>query len=226
MLLKWRKKKSGQKKSTIKNCEDVFNNEKISYKKDDNEAKRDINEIRDLYINIKDYYYEIIKEDNNFIVYEKIRLEKNLGKYTKGMVDLNMNFFIAVFSAALTLLLDGLEPFESINISIYSTQVNNILNYVAKIVVFFVVIFGFLYNMANDKGTKLEKNITILNNIKLRAIDDIEKELEAKKKLDEIQLEDKNPSYEVLKEIAITTSTGVLTNIVGSGIIGKVLKKK
>lgn len=174
--------------------------------------ENDYEEIKKTYNYIKLSYLEKIERNELDLPIEIIRLKRKLGKFQNHKVKTNVNLYVSISTVFITLLLE-----TTVNGDGNTGMIIRIL----AICIGFVSLTFSLIKDADKDGIE-----SLVDSISFEVLIDIEKELEDKKKLDEIQVEDKNTNYEVLKEIAITTSTGVLTNIVGSGIIGKFLKKK
>ncbi|WP_315112947.1 hypothetical protein [Clostridium intestinale] len=155
----------------------------------------------------KIYSYYKVKQNDINLLHEKKRL-----KLLKENDNIN---FLSLGLGAITMII-------SITIIIVDDNEMYIRIFLYIALLFLVGWFAFKYLKLAMKDIDQKA----IYGVAINVIDDIEKELKDKKKLDEIQVEDRNPNYEVLKEIAITTSTGILTNIIGSGVIRKLLKKK
>ncbi|WP_238906643.1 hypothetical protein [Clostridium sp. YIM B02506] len=220
-----KKKSEENKESAIEECERLFDEEIKSDKNEYNEVKKDIEQTRKLYENIKNYYYKKIKSDYRYLVFEKIRLERKLGKYNHKIIEFSVNYFIGIFSAVFALFLQSVNLFDVIKITVFSNDINSILNNMVKMITFFILLFGFM-RMFDDKGSKEQQYINVLNNIKLKVIEEIEKEIEEGKKLKEVEIQNQNRNNDLLKEIVIAVGNGFASGILGSGIIGKIFKKK
>lgn len=162
-------------------------------------------------------YYKFQKNDIDLIN------ERNRLKLLKEKENIN---FLALMISLLALMIASLDQVLNFFINLVNLK-NDTNGYILGITVLFVLFIYMVYGIIlYIKLAKNDISEKVVYGVAINVIDDIEKELEAKKKLEEIQVEDKNTNYEVLREIAITTSTTLITNVVGSGIIGKFLKKK
>lgn len=204
--------------NTFIECDEHFNN----IKKDLNKEDKKLEDIANLYNNIKDYYIEKIKTNNNFIIYEKLRLEGELGKYTKNIFNLNLNMGVIILTVLVTLFLESTKVFDIINITQFHYVINIILNTIIRMSTFFILLFGCLYNL-KDKNSEQEKNEEVLNNIRLKVLENIEKEIQEKDKIENVAIQ--NINNEVLKEVSATDNKDS-NRLIKKGIIGKFLKKK
>lgn len=176
--MSWIKKKEKIKEINIfKECSKAFEKE-TSMDTDDKKYQ----EARELYSEIRKYYLAKYKKDEYYLKVEKVRLEQQLGKYTSDIVNHNINLYIGIFSALVALLMESIGIFDVIKISAFSDDINSSLNNLLKVVTFLVILFSLIYSITSDKTTKSQNEKVILGNIKLKVLEDIEKENELKSK--------------------------------------------
>ncbi|WP_315112941.1 hypothetical protein [Clostridium intestinale] len=204
--------------NTFIKCAELFN----YIEKDLNKEDKKLEDIANLYNNIKDYYIEKIKTNNNFIIYEKLRLEGELGKYTKNIFNINLNMGVIILTVLVTMFLESTKVFDIINITQFHYVINIILNTIIRMGTFFILLFGCLYNL-KDKNSEQEKCEEVLNNIRLKVLKNIEKEIQEKGKIENVDIQ--NTNNEVLREISATDDKDS-NSFIKKGIIGKILKKK
>jgi hypothetical protein len=165
-------KKMDTRTSVFNYCQEMFDAEKNKSQDD-----LDFNSAKKLYVDLKKYYLEKIKQDDKFINIERIRLQQELGNYTRDFVNTNITFYITFLSALGALLLQDIGLFDKIKITSFTEEINSSLSLFLKIIAFFAILGYLTYQMNFDKSSKTEKRKTILNNIKLKVLEDIEKEI-------------------------------------------------
>lgn len=214
------RKKNDKEKSVTEECEVLFDIIKNS-----DEEDKELENIKSLYNNIREYYIKKIDSDENFIIYEKIRLEKSLGKYTKNTFGITLNIGAIIFSVLVTLFIESMGIFDRVNISMFIEIVNIILNCLIKVGVFFFMIFVFTHTYV-DKNVKKDRNEEILNNIRLKVLNEIEKENEIKNKNEAYESLNTKVEYKFIKEVAISTGLGSISNVISNVILKRFFKSK
>lgn len=179
-----------------------------------------------IYRDIETYYYNRIQEDNNFdIKIEKLRLERNFGKYVGAATNYNVTFYIAMSCPLVVLTIqESLRNFE------FSYKF-------ASVIGMSVIIFALVFKFMKESDKVNPRELMIL--ISLKVLEDIEKELEnvtitqekeinRKELLEQIKqhIDDnniiKNAILPAMVEIAATTV--VKKNIIGK-LLGKIKRK-
>jgi hypothetical protein len=171
----------------------------------------------ELYNEIKQYYENKVKSNRISISVEKIRLETNLGKYNGNIFNLSINYFIAMLAVILTLFFEKLDLFG------YEFEFGNDINLNASFnnalkVISLVAIVLFLIKVLSDKKTILTNKRDILDNIKLKVLDDLEKEYSAenaKKK----EIENQQSIIEQLKSQNNNSKKDVLMDMVAPAML-------
>lgn len=214
------RKKNDKDKSIIEACESLFDIIKNS-----NEEDKELENIKSLYNNIREYYIKKIDSDENFIIYEKIRVEESLGEYTKNTLGINLNMFAIVFSVLATLCIESMGIFDKVNISIFIDLVNIILNSIIKVGIFVFMIFIYAH-ISVDKNTKKDRNKEILNNIRLKVLNDIEREIEIEDKNEVFESSNTKTEYKFIKEVAVSTGLGSIFNVISNVILKRFFKSK
>lgn len=170
-MLILRKNKRNKDEDMYKDCLELF------YKsKDDSDEKRDHDDILILYNEIEKYYKEKIKCSEINIKAEKIRLEQKIGKYANLYRSNTSNLFVGVIPGIFILFFDKLGIFDDIMLSSVSPELSRALAMSMKFVSF-SIISGFLLKFSEEKNLSKDKNSLIINNIKLKVLNDIEKEV-------------------------------------------------
>jgi hypothetical protein len=214
------RKNNDKDKSIIEACESLFDIIKNS-----NEENKELENIKSLYNNIREYYIKKIDSDENFIIYEKIRLEKSLGKYTKNTLGITLNIGAIIFSVLVTLFIESMGIFDRVNISMFIEIVNVILNCLIKVGVFFFMIFVFTHTYV-DKNVKKDRNEEILNNIRLKVLNDIEREIEIEDKNEVFESSNTKTEYKFIKEVAVSAGVGSIFNVISNVILKRFFKGK
>ncbi|MCB2321269.1 hypothetical protein LGK98_10560 [Clostridium tagluense] len=129
------------------------------------------NDSLDLYKEIKKYYKVKIKQKDFIIRVERIRLETITGKYSSSLSNYMISLTIAIMAALLAVLIQSVGLFN-INISVLPEEINILL----KIVTFLILLYV-LINSLNDNISMKNKRESIINNIRLNVLIEIEKEI-------------------------------------------------
>lgn len=137
--------------------------------------KNDYMELDELYSEIKKDYYNKLKRKEIKISVEKIRLESQMGKYISKLGDFSLNYYIAMVAVFMTLYLEKLNVFGGIIFKNIDKSVASILNSLAALAIFMLLIQFFVCIM--DKDIEKDKRESLINNIKLKVLEDIEKEI-------------------------------------------------
>lgn len=190
--------------------------------KDKNYSNDQYESISKIYMDIRDYYCNKLKEDSNFnIKVEKLRLERNFGKHTSGLTNFNIAFYIAFGSALIIILLQELIKTFTSNYK-YAGVIG-----IAIIMISFVLMFIRESNKTNPK------EVMIL--ISLNVLEDIEKEINENKAREEKKVNREKAIEEfkqhidgnnVMKNTIIPTMIEIAaTTVVRKSVIGKLLGK-
>lgn len=201
--------------------------------------KRDIDyeKVKKLYDEIKKYYETKIKNNEISISVEKIRLETNLGKYNGNIYKLGINYFNTIVIVFLTLFFEKMNLF-GFELEIFrDTNLNKSLNDIIKICTLFLMVLA-LIKIVNDKNTLLQNKSDVLDNIKLKVLEDLEKEYDTQKtKKQEIENQQviveklKGESVSHRKDTLIADGASVILKIAENLVhkdswIKKIFKKK
>lgn len=172
----WLKKKNNNDENLYKECLSLFSETKLNATE-----KYDHDNIVKLIDEIKQFYKDKLDRKEISIQAERIRLEASIGKYSTNYSKNVTILLIGMLSALFVLFIDKIGVFND-------TKIQNISSYLSEPVIMlikvlsFLLIILYLMKLTGDKYTKIEKKLSIINNIRLQVLEDIEKEIEIKNK--------------------------------------------
>lgn len=181
------KKKEIDSHSTIK----LIDHKNINEQSDNNIFKQCLNlfrinknekgyiEASNLYNEVKEYYKLKLRDENFNLVVEKIRLESIVGKFDNNIKNFSINYLNSFMFVIITLYLEGIKLFEFQLKWFPNDNVNSILTIFSKGILFMLIIY-ITQKIIFSKGTKKERNDEVLNNVKLKVLEEIEKEMNYK----------------------------------------------
>lgn len=171
---------------------------KFEENKTDKKEKEDYGDIQILYNNIKSFYYAQITSKQMNIYVEKVRLESETGKYLDPFNIQRASLFIAIIAVIFTLYLQG-SNFFNFHINHFDNSISNIIDALLKIGVLYLAIWNVGKSLYNDKDKK-ENMQYLINSIRLKILDDIEKEIAeeqilTKKEADKLEKQQRTEQY-------------------------------
>lgn len=165
------KREENQNERTYKECLDLFNNSK-----DNEQDKNEHDDIIVLYKEIKNHYEKKIELNEININAERIRIERDLGKYSANYANIMMNLSIGLISGLFVLFFDKTDIFDAFKLTSVPAIIAEPLIILLKVVTFLIILYVILKS-TNDKSVRINKNTSIIYNISLKVLDDIEKEI-------------------------------------------------
>lgn len=215
----WNKKKEEEK--FYKEClnlyeEDIKNNMK---------NKNDHDDILELTNNIKSNYIEKINRNELDIMAEKIRLEHNIGKYNTTYIGYITSFYIAITSGVVGLYFQSSGIFNISKIKGFSDSANDTIIAVTRFITFIIILLV-LTVLMGDRDTKKNKKMSLINNISLKVIENIEKEINENKVKQEEEINRKELFKEITqyidnKNIIKNSVVPVIAEIAATSVIKK-----
>lgn len=143
--------------------------------------KKDHDDIVMLKDKIEKDYRVKIKNNEIDIAAEKIRLEEAIGKYNTKVMEFSANLLIAMLAGIFGAFIQSIGVFNFIpKIKWLSNSTNDLISNVGKVVIFVIMIY-FLAKSFVGKDSKKDKINSVVNNIKLKVLEQIEKEMEKEK---------------------------------------------
>lgn len=145
-----------------------------------NSEKEDYKTVNNLYGKIKKYYLERLNKNEIDIRVEKVRLEGKAGKLDNNIKSYSVNYLNNFMIIIITLYLEGSKLFDY-NLNWFSNSIlNNVLTVFSKGIIFMGIAY-FLPKLVFNKKTKKEREEEILNNFKLRVVEDLIKDIDSGK---------------------------------------------
>ncbi|MBC2580612.1 hypothetical protein [Clostridium sp. DJ247] len=178
----WKKKKEEER--FYRDCLDLYQEEI----KDNVKNKNEHDDILELTKKIRDDYIERINNNELDIMSEKIRLEHSIGKYNTTFMGYSANLYIGIISGIFGFYFQRSGIFNNvIKIKGFSDSANQTIGVIANFITFMILIFV-LTALMGDKSTRKSKKVSLINNIRLKVLEDIEKGNSLKKNssLDEV----------------------------------------
>lgn len=172
----WVKKKNNNDENLYKECLSLFSETKLN-----TTEKYDHDNIVKLIDEIRKFYKDKLDRKEISIQAERIRLEASIGKYSTNYSKNVTSLFIGMLSALCVLFIDKIGVFNDTKIQNISSYLSGPVIILIKLLSFLLIIL-YLMKLTGDRYTKIEKKLSIINNIKLQVLEDIEKEIEIKNK--------------------------------------------
>ncbi|MBU5485975.1 hypothetical protein KQI86_16765 [Clostridium sp. MSJ-11] len=146
--------------------------------KEDKKYQYELGNIKKAYLEIKKYYKEIFINNKDDIKYEKIRLEKKLGKHHGIRISNNFALDIAIIGVFISIFFSYIiKPFEHLDLSL-------ILNISCA---FFLI---FIFRAIKNSDEILAEHLRIYMSLKI--LDELEKELSTNNVCEKIDVTNEN----------------------------------
>ncbi|MBM7869254.1 hypothetical protein JOC70_000723 [Clostridium pascui] len=212
-------------KNNIENYYEKLKNEFTSYT---NEVSlKEYNDIEKIYNDIREYYKEKIKNKEINLSVEKIRLERSLGKHSGAGFSYSIAFIIAIAGGIFSSIIQQI---------IKIVEMENNFKTSGIVISIFVLLGVYLYAIfALGKDLNKYKPRDVMLNISLKVIEELEKEMNENKAIQEKEVNREKTIEQIKQHIdsANTIKNTVLpvmaeiaaTSIVRKGIISKLIRK-
>lgn len=162
-----------------KKKEDTFYKDCLKQYEEENKIniKKDHDDIVVLKEKIEKDYRIKIGNNEIDIMAEKIRIERSVGRYHTKLMESTTSLFISLIVSVSGLFIQSLGLFNNIKIKGLSDSVNDSLSNLGRVITFMIIIY-FLTKSFIGKDSEKDKINSVVNNIKLKVLEQIEKDSE------------------------------------------------